>query len=166
MRVRKISSCLASLTTLLGRIKRRIGEGIGVGKDEKNARFLLRYKIGRYYVIGLVGRILGSMDTNTKNAVVDAIIDNAIRYDADVMDKMDDELMDLVIWIADEITEVIGDHADKPLSEQKMYYLRDPLRKENKLPSLYRRRERWRKYMGGRDPFGTRLCEILGVQSA
>ncbi len=151
---------------LLGRIKRRIGEGIGVGKDEKNARFLLRYKIGRYYVIGLVGRILGSMDTNTKNAVVDAIIDNAIRYDADVMDKMDDELMDLVIWIADEITEVIGDHADKPLSEQKMYYLRDPLRKENKLPSLYRRRERWRKYMGGRDPFGTRLCEILGVQSA
>ena len=113
-----------------------------------------------------MGRILDSMDASTKNAVASAIIDNAITYDADIMDKMDDVLTDLVTWIAGEITEVIGSHGGKPLHEQKMYYLRDPLRKDSKLPSLCQRRESWCKYTGGRDVFGTRLCEILGVRHA
>lgn len=152
---------------LLGIIKKQIRNGGAAGTiDTENAKFLLKYKIGRYYVIGMVGRILDSMDANTKNAVVDAIVDSAINYDADVMDKMVGVITDLVTWIASEITEVIGDHDGMPLCEQKMYYLRDPLRRENRLQSLYQRRESWYKYTEGRDLFGTRLCKILGVGPA
>lgn len=155
------------LNYLLAGIKKEIGSDTNTDtKDDKNARFLLKYRIGQYYVIGMVGRILDSMGTSTKNAAVSAIIDNAINYDADVVDKISCALKDLVTWIAGEITEVLGDHDDKPLHEQKMYYLRDPLRTKNKLPSLYQRRESWHSYTGGHDQFGTTLCEILGVQRA
>lgn len=150
---------------LLAGIKKRIGNDTITGiKDVEDARFLLKYKIGQYYVIGMVGRILDSMEKNTKNAIVNAIIDNTISYDTNVMDKIAGELTDLVTWIAGEITAVVGDHDGKPLHEQKMYYLRDPLREENKLPSLYQRRESLHKYTKDQDLFGTTLCEILGVQ--
>ena len=112
----------------------------------------------------MVGRILASMDTNTKNAIVSAIIDNAISYDASVMDRISGALTDLVTWIAGEITEVVGDHGGKLLHEQEMYYLRDPLRKENRLPDLYLRRGSRHKDAKGRDLFGMSLCEILGVR--
>ena len=155
------------LDYLLAGIKKQIGSNTDAGtNDDKNARFLLKYRIGQYYVIGMVGRILGSMDTSTKNAVVSAIIKSAINYDAAVMDKLAGALKDLVAWIAGEITEVLGGHDGKPLHEQKMYYLRDPLRKANMLPGLYQRRESWHKYTGGHDQFGTALCKILGVQRA
>ena len=152
---------------LLVGIKKQIGNNAETDiEDVEDAKFLLKYRIGQYYVIGMVGRILDSMDTVTRNAVVDAIIENATNYDADLMGKISDALTDLVTWIAGEITEVLGDHDGKPLHEQKMYYLRDPLRAENKLPSLYQRWKSWYKYTGGDDQFGATLCEILGVQRA
>ena len=150
---------------LLAGIKKRIRINDAADtEDVKNTRFLLKYRIGQYYVIGMVGRILDSMDTNTKNAIVDAIIDKAINYDTNVMENIAEVLTDLVTWIASEITEVIGDHGGSPLHNQEMYYLRDPLRKGNRLQSLYQRRESLHKYTKGQDLFGTALCEILGVR--
>ncbi len=148
---------------LLVGIKKRIENDTATEtEDVKNARFLLKYKIGQYYVIGMAGKIFESIDKDTKNAIVDAIIYNAIHYDANVMDKIADVLEGLVTWIAGEITEVIGGHDGKPLHGQKMYYLRDPLREENRLENLYRGRKN--EYAKGPDPFVTTLCEILGVR--
>ena len=148
---------------LLVGIKKRIGSDTVTETDDvKNTKFLLKYKIGQYYVIAMVGRILDTMDRDTKNTVVNAIINSATNYKTSIMDKIAGVLTDLVTWIAREITEIVGDHDDKPLHEQKMYYLRDPLREENRLESLYRRREI--EYTEGQDLFGTTLCEILGVQ--
>ena len=134
--------------------------------DNKNVRFLLKYKIGQYYVIGLIGKILRSLNVNTRNAIIDAIVDSAIEYDSAVMDKISGELANLVVWAAHEMPDVVGDDAGKPLHEQKMYYLRDPLRKDNKLPALYHKREGFTKYAGGSDLFARNLSKILNIRDA
>ena len=146
-------------------IKKGAGKNIvGIdGTDKENIKFLLKYKIGQYYVIALIGKILRSVNDGTRGALTDAIIDNAIRHDPTVIDKISRELTNLVAWIAHEIPEVVGDSNGKPLHEQEMYYLRDPLRKDNKLPALYHKRKGLAKYAGGGDLFVRRLSEILNI---
>lgn len=150
---------------LTGVIKKGAGKSIvGIdGTDRENIKFLLKYKIGQYYVIALIGKILRSVNDDTRSALVDAIIDSAIKYDSAVMDEIQRELANLVAWIAHEMPEVVGDSGGKPLHEQEMYYLRDPLRKYNKLDALYHKREGLTKYAGGGDLFARKLSKILNI---
>ena len=150
---------------LTGVIRKGAGKSIvGIGDtDKENIKFLLKYKIGQYYVIALIGKILRSVNDDTRSALVDAIIDSAIKYDSAVMDEIQRELANLVAWIAHEMPEVVGDSGGKPLHEQEMYYLRDPLRKYNKLDALYHKREGLTKYAGGGDLFARKLSKILNI---
>lgn len=149
---------------LLNVIKRQVGKNNVVDTDDKkNMRFLLKYKIGQYYVIGLIGKIFCAMDPNTKNSITDAIINSAVEYDSEIMDKIITELSNLVMWLAHLIPEVLDDDSNMPLHMQKTYYLRDPLRKDNKLPKLYHKRQAISKYTGGKDIFETKLCEIFNI---
>ena len=134
--------------------------------DMKNIRFLLKYKIGQYYVIGLIGKILRSVNDDTRSGIIDAIIDSAIRHDSVVIDKVSQELTNLVAWIAHEMPDVVGDGDGRPLYDHEMYYLRDPLRNDNKLPALYHKREGLSKYAGGGDLFARNLSEILNIPGA
>ena len=150
---------------LLGVIKKDMGQiNLETNDDDKNdVIFLLKYKIGRYYVLGMVGEIFRSMSSSSKGKVVNAIISNATKYDDKTMNKIYGELLNLVKWIAHEMTDVIGNSNGKPLHKQNMYYLRDPLCKDNRLPKLYHKRQSLSKYSGGRDSFGTKLLGIVNA---
>lgn len=145
---------------LLNLIKKRTTDTTTV---EKNIKFLLKYRIGQYYIIGMIGEIFDAMDANRKNNLRNKIVECAVEYDAGSIDKISSELKNLVDWIAHEIPHVVGDNDGKPLHEQKVYYLRDPLRKHNMLPDLHHKRESWCKLDGRRDPFESKLCEILDI---
>ena len=145
---------------LLSVIKKRTGDDT---TDEKNIKFLLKYRIGQYYIIGMVGEIFRSMSTNARNSLIDAIVDSAIKYDVIVIDKIVSELTSLVNWTAHEIPEVLGNNNGMPLHMQTLYYLRDPLRKDNMLPALYHKRESLRKFDGRRDTFEINLCKIFNI---
>ena len=151
---------------MFGMIKKEIAKN-NTGfddNDNQNIKFLLKYKIGQYYVIGIIGKIFRSMNTSTKNDIIDAIIDSVIKYDTDIISKMVKELINLVRWIALVIPEILGDTSNKYLHEHELYYLRDPLRKDNKLPDLYRKRESSTKYEGRRcDLFETHFCDIFNI---
>ena len=153
---------------LLGVIAKDVGKNNpDINDDDKeNVKFLVKYKIGRYYVIGMIGKIIRSTNAVARNNLVNAIITNAIKYDPDIMDKISEELTNLVIWIAHEMTEVIDMNNDKPLHEQDLYYLRDQLCKDNRLPTLYHKRGSVYKYSGGRDLFAAKLSEIFNISSA
>lgn len=153
---------------LLGVIAKNVGKNNPDinDDDKKNVKFLLKYKIGRYYVIGMIGKIIRSTNAVARNNLVNAIITSAIKYDPDIMDKISEELTNLVIWIAHEITEVIDMNNDKPLHEQDLYYLRDQLCKDNRLPTLHHKRGGVYKYSGGRDLFAAKLSEIFNISGA
>ena len=145
---------------LLNIIKKRTGDST---EDDKNIKFLLRYRIGHYYIIGIIGKIFRSMNTATKNNLMDAIVESAIKYDDAIINKIVLELTKLVDWIAHQIPEVVGNEDQTPLHTKPVYYLRDPLRKDNRLQDLYIRRESWCKFDGRRDPFETKLCKIFNI---
>ena len=153
---------------LFSAIKKHVGKnGAGMDDDDrKDMAFLLRYKIGQYYVIGLIGKIFSSMSDDRRDLIVNGIVDAAIRCAPDVMDKILEEVMKLVIWIAHEMPAIVGENTDRPLHEQEVYYLRDPLRRDNKLPALYHKREGVSKYTGGHDLFVTNLSAILGIEGS
>lgn len=145
---------------LLNQIKKSTGDST---VDEKNVKFLLKYRIGQYYILGMIGKIISSMDKDKKGDLVSAIVNSAIEYDTATIDKIVSELKNLVVWIAQVIPEVVGNDDGKPLYDQKVYYLRDPLRQNNKLDELYCKRQGYCKLDGRRDPFETNLCEIFDI---
>ena len=146
---------------LLNQIKKRTGDSTA---DEKNVKFLLRYRIGQYYILGMIGKIISAMSKERKGELVSAIVNSAIKYDDVMIDNVVSELTILVEWIAQVIPEVMDNDDDgKPLYMQRVYYLRDPLRQNNKLDCLYCKRQGYCKLVGRRDPFETKLCRIFGI---
>ena len=156
-------------------IKKRLGTaGTNNESDNvKNIRFLLKYRIGRQYVIAIVAKIISSVnDTNVKNHLIAKIINVASDYDEDVTEKLIDELKKLTEWVA-HITPKVLEKVESddnneilmpPLHTKEMYYLRDRLRNVNRLGSFYIERESLCKFVGGQeDQFLANLRSILKV---
>lgn len=157
-------------------IKKQLGN---TGPDnesisDKNIRFLLRYRIGRQYVIALIGRIFsGINDAGMKNRLIDKIINVAKNYDEVTSEKLISELKKVVEWVALITPKVLekptsdGNNNEivlPPLHTREMYYLRDRLRKVNRLSNFYIERESLCKFVGGQeDPFTAKLRSILKV---
>ena len=157
-------------------IKKRLGntdidnEVVG----DKNTRFLLRYRIGKQYVIALIGKIFSSIDDGAiKNMLITKIIDAAINYDDNVAEKLINEIKELVEWVGLITPKVLdrptndsnnNEIMPKPLYEREMYYLRDRLRKVNRLSNFYVERETWAKFYSAReDPFLKNLKDIFNT---
>ena len=158
-------------------IKKRLGNPDNDGKNDsdKNVRFLLKYRIGKQYVIAIIAKILSSADgPGAKNWLADKIISVASEYDNDVAEKLIDEIKKLAVWIAFVTPKVLekpessDDNSEKTLPQlhtREMYYLRDRLRKVNRLGNFYIEREGWCKFVGSQeDPFLTNLKTILKVE--
>lgn len=160
----------------LNTIKKRLGNTNleNEGNGDKNIRFLLRYRIGKQYVIAIIAKIFSSInDTNVKNSLVDKMINMAINYDDSVAEKLIIELKKLVEWVALITPKVLekpvnginnSEMMPVPLYKREMYYLRDNLRKVNRLGNFYMEREIWCKFNGSyEDPFLINLKTILKV---
>lgn len=157
-------------------IKKRLGnpDTGGENNSDKNIRFLLKYRIGRQYVIAVIAKILSSAgDPGAKNRLADKIISVANEYDNDIAEKLVEEIKKLVVWIAFVTPKVLekpensDDNSEKALPQlhtREMYYLRDRLRKVNRLGNFYIEREGWCRFVGSQeDPFLTNLKSILKV---
>lgn len=137
----------------LNAIKKRLGkeEREGDTVKDKNMRFLLKYSIGKYYVIGLIGKILQTVDGHgMKNRLKDGIINTAVNYDDRVADKLIQEIEKLVGWVAFITPKILPKPEDekdneeiqiRPLYDHLMYELRDGLSKANKLNNFYIERQ-------------------------
>lgn len=160
----------------LNTIKKRLGntniENESIG--DKNIRFLLRYRIGKQYVIAIIAKMFASIDdVDTKNSLVNKIINTAITYDDNVVEKLIGELKKLVDWVAlitpKVLAKPVGDINNNemtptPLYKREMYYLRDNLRKVNRLGNFCMERESWCKFNGDQeDPFLVNLKTIFKV---
>lgn len=148
---------------LLNIIKKNLNKSNSNSNDSntKNIKYLLKYKIGQYYIIGLIGKILEGIPSDERERLIDAMIDAAIKYDPVTIEKIIRELISLLDWIADIMPEVLGEKSGIQLDEKPVYYLRDPLRMENKLVDLSSKRKNMCKFHGCPDPFKVGLCNIL-----
>lgn len=155
-------------------IKKRLGkdERVSDTVKDKNMRFLLKYSIGKYYVVGLIGKILNSIkDHNTKNQLIDKIIATCSNYNEDNADKLIAEIEKLVGWTSYAVPKILRKHNDsdgneeiktRQLHNHVMYELRDGLSRVNKLNSLYEEREGlW--YESGHESFETELKTIFNL---
>lgn len=151
----------------LNTIKNNLAKNNSSENDQnaKNIKYLLKYKIGQYYIIGIIGKIFNDMPVNRKDRLMDAIIDVSIKYDPDIVEEVIKEVTNLVDWVAHTLPEVLGEKSGTRLDGKPVYYLRDPLRAENKLLEIYSKRENLCKFQGRPDPFKIALCKILGVMN-
>lgn len=153
---------------LFGVVKKNVGKyNPDLNENDKNdIKYMLKYKIGKYYVLGMIGKIFASLNTATKDTIVDGIICNAIAYDSAVINRLSGELTTLVDSIVHDLKELVDDGDDKPFHEHDVYYLRAPLCKDNLLPTLYKKREGHRKYLGEPDKFGVGVLKALDASDA
>lgn len=153
-------------------IKKRLGKNNMDGDTvkDKNVRFLLKYSIGKYYVIGIIGKIIDSIDdANIKDQLIDRIISTVTEYDDFVVDKLIIELEKIVRWVAFITPKILHKPESgntnkeiqiRQLHDHLMYELRDGLSKTNKLGDFYNERQNV-YYAHGHESFETDLKTIL-----
>ena len=160
----------------LNAIEKRLDDpGSDSGNDtDKNIKFLLKYRIGRQYVIAIIAKILSSVDDeDAKSRIADGIVSIASDYDSVAAGKVMDELERLAGWVARVTPKILdkpasNDNIDEKapvlLYKRDMYYLRDRLREANRLGSFCAERESLCElFEGQKDPFLTKLRDILKV---
>ena len=156
-------------------IKKRLGKN-NTNEDtikDKNVRFLLKYSIGKYYVISMIGKIIDTIDdASIKSQLKDRIIDTVTEYDDSVADNLINEIEKIVSWVAFITPKILhkqesGDDNKeiqiRQLHDHLMYELRDGLSKTNKLGDYYHERQSVH-HAHGHESFETGLKAILKLQ--
>lgn len=133
-------------------------------QHDKESKALVGITIGRYYVVGLIGKILKSMHAGEKQHLENQILDAATEYNDATMTALSNNTKALVNWTALALPPILDGESRKPLSEYPPTGLRDALKNETVISRLYDERRRfvslWSENV---DPFEEELNKTFGV---
>lgn len=119
---------------LLNKLKARTDKNTSHG-------MLLHVRIGQYYIMAVIGKLLRSMNPGSRDRFTQMIVDS-VDSDIDVLYELEGKLEPLAKGIAAELETVLSNNEQR-LTDYAPTGLRDALKKEPVFKSLYTKREKY-----------------------
>lgn len=108
--------------------------------NHRESEALISITLGRYYVIGMIDRILQSIQSEERSRLEEQIIKAASDYDEETIEELRDNLRKLVEWMSLALPRIL-EQPTIPLHEHAPTGLRDKLKEKDVLDKLHVERQ-------------------------